>query len=98
MVGAVVEHTRRVERELVVARHRHVDRIGQPFARLEIVDDETVFGVRSRDDVDTLRGTVQPADVRRRGVVVTDALATGIEVLRFDDRRQHRCRERAGRG
>jgi hypothetical protein len=60
-------------------RAAHIDGVGEPFAALEIIDDVAQRVPRRCDDVNVRVGSVLPALISRRQVVIGDALAAVIE-------------------
>src|SRR5207245_8927575 len=63
----------------------HVDCVCHPLAGLEVVDDVTsAGGVGRDDDVDVLVGAVLATLIARRVVVIGDAFAAQVEVLRLE--------------
>src|SRR5438552_1749558 len=83
--GAGRELAAHAQLDVVVGGGLHVDGVVQPLAGLEVVDDESAAcGVGRDDDVDVLVGAVLTARVARYVVVIGDAFAAAVEVLRLE--------------
>src|SRR5439155_9857630 len=83
--GAGRELAAHAQLDVVVGGALHVDRVVQPLAGLEVVDDETAArGVGRDDDVHVLVGAVLTARVAGDVVVVGDPFAAQVEVLRLE--------------
>src|SRR5712691_2403029 len=83
--GAGCEHAADPEPDVVLAGGRHVDGVGEPLPGLEIVHGVAAAeGVGGQDDVHVLVETVLASRVAWNVVVVGDAFAAEIEILRLE--------------
>src|SRR5881396_1128539 len=86
------------EFDVVLGAGGHVDGIGEPLSGLEVVHDiTTAQGVGGHDDVHVLARPVLTPGIAFDVVVVGDAFAAEIEVLRFDQPRHGEWRAFEGR-
>src|SRR2546421_1089382 len=70
-----------VQGEGVSAGWGYVDRVLEPLAGLDVVDDVAGGIARRHNDVDILAGAVLAAGVARRRIVIRHSLAPSVEVL-----------------
>src|SRR5206468_12052929 len=96
--GAGRELAAHPQLDAVVGGGLRVDGVVQPLAGLEVVDDVTAAGgVGGDDDVHVLVGAVLTAGVAGDVVVIGDAFAAEVEVLRLEGTR-YRERSEEPRG
>src|SRR5439155_610373 len=87
--GAVGEPAGDSQRDVVFGAAGHVDGIGEPLPGLDVVHDvAAAFGIGGGDDVHVLVGPVLPSGVARNVIVVADAFAAAIEILRLEEDRR----------
>jgi hypothetical protein len=80
---------RQAQIDVIGAGGRHVHRVGEPFAGLEVIDDVAAAGaVGGGDDVHVLAGAVLPAGIAADVVVIALAFAAAVEILGFKSPRQ----------
>src|SRR5262249_38220656 len=80
---------RSADGEVVVSVARHVDRVREPFAGLEVVDGvRAAGGVGRGDDVDVLARAELTAGIAWGEVVVGDVLAAVVELRGLEGLRQ----------
>ena len=74
------------EAQVIAPRLLHVDGVFDPLAGLHVREPVSAAGIGGDLDIHSVGGAIHAAQVRRRGVVISHALAAEVEIFALDRR------------